>query len=77
MAPRTRKISCTSGLVAFHVGVTEELVEDFLKANKIERVPGSPKFTTEKSVTTIQVPPAEEYVIPDHAWVWCSPENCT
>ena len=78
--PSIKKISCTSGLVHFSVGVSEQQVEDFLNRNKIKREEGSPKWMTSggvmdenkpsKAITTIRVPPADEYIVPDDVWIW-------
>jgi hypothetical protein len=76
MAPRARKIPCTSGLVFFSAGVTEEQVQEFLKRNGIDRVPGKPKWMTSMTNTAIQVPPADEYIVPDDVYVWVATEHC-
>lgn len=70
MAPRARKVKATNGLIHFSTGVQEESIQDFLKTNKIDRVPNSPKYITTENLVTIQVPAAEEYVVPDHVYVW-------
>lgn len=76
MAPRARRIPCTSGLVFFSIGITEQQVEEFLKANKIERVSGSPKWMTTMNNTAIKVPPAESYFVPDEIYIWVKTELC-
>jgi hypothetical protein len=71
MAPRTRRIACTEGLVHFDAGVNENQIQDFLKTNSIERVKGSPQYlTTDDKTVAIQVPPAETYIVPDDMYVW-------
>lgn len=88
--PSVKKIKCTSGLVHFTGGVGEQLVEDFLAHNKIKRVEGTPKWMTSggieteeeidagkgKYYNTIRVPEAEEYVVPDHVWIWVERDMC-
>lgn len=70
MAPRTRKIEAKHGLVGFYIGVTEDLIQDFLKVNHIERSPNSPKYMTTLTNTVISVPPADQYIVPDHVYTW-------
>lgn len=68
--PRVRKIECKDGLVSFGLGVTEEIIQDFLKENKIERIKDSEERITSKQDVKIQVPPADVYIVPDHIYVW-------
>ncbi len=77
MAPRVRKVPCTSGLVHFYIGVSSLLVDEFLKANGIARVPNTPEWMTSMDCTTIQVPPADEYIVPDEVYVWVKTELCS
>lgn len=70
MAPRARKVKATRGLIHFSMGVQEDAIQDFLSVNKIDRVPNTPKYMATDNLVTIQVPPADEYICPDHIYVW-------
>jgi hypothetical protein len=69
MGQRTRKINANSGVVCFYYGVSNGVIEDFLKANNIERTSGKEDEINEKYIT-IFIPVADEYKIPDHVYTW-------
>ena len=69
MGQRTRKIDATLGIICFYYGVSNGVIEDFLKANGIERTPGKEDEINEKYITVF-IPVANEYKIPDHVYTW-------
>lgn len=69
--PRVRKFQAPTGLIHFEIGTSEEVIEQLLKRNEIERDKDSPKYmTTMTSIAVMTRPIKEELICPDDIYIW-------
>lgn len=69
MAPRTRYTTPQNGMVEFYPQVTDEQLNDFLRANSIE----DKEILRDLGVTRVAVrgeKGCNPLIVPDHVYIW-------